>query len=114
MRLGLGKEIPMRMLIQARLLTRPPLADISPPTSPRTRLFPSEAAVVFAHLQKGSMAALFWAESGHGLFSLLYCARKEIIAMKEQLTAVFQQVRKTAAASLEVGASYGNEAGLAD
>ena len=73
--------------------SRPPNpADTSPPTSPRTRLFPSEAAVVFAHLQKGSMAAPFWAESGHGLFSLLYCARKEIIAMKEHLTAVFQQV----------------------
>jgi len=32
------------------------------------------------------------AESGKGLFTLLYFARKETIAMKEQLTAVFQQV----------------------
>jgi predicted RNase H-like HicB family nuclease len=35
---------------------------------------------------------LLWAESGHSLFTLLYFTRKEIAAMKEQLTAVFQQV----------------------
>ena len=32
------------------------------------------------------------AESGHGQFTLLYFTRKETTAMKEQLTAVFQQV----------------------
>ena len=32
------------------------------------------------------------AESENGLFTLLYFARKETTAMKEQLTAVFQQV----------------------
>ncbi len=35
---------------------------------------------------------LLRAESGHRLFTLLYFARKETAAMKEQLTAVFQQV----------------------
>ena len=43
----------MRMIKQARFLTRQTLADIPPPTSPRTRLSPSEAAEVFADLQKG-------------------------------------------------------------
>ena len=69
------------MLNQASLLTRPTLADISPsrpesakPASlPQDAPTPSEAAAVFAHLQKGSMAAPFYAGSGHGLFSLLYC-----------------------------------------
>ena len=35
---------------------------------------------------------LLWAESGHCPFTLLYFALKETVAMKEQLTAVFQQV----------------------
>ena len=35
---------------------------------------------------------LLRAESGHGPFPLLYFTHKEIAAMKEQLTAVFQQM----------------------
>ena len=61
--------------------------------SSATRQAPLKEGVTLSNQPEPPLlAAPFYAESGHGFFSLLYCARKEITPMKEQLTAVFQQV----------------------